>query len=44
MAYQSQMTELFQVDRTIITRHVNNDFKENELVREQCAKNAHCEL
>ena len=41
---QAQMTELFQVNRTVITRHVNNVFKENELVREQCAKNAHCKL
>ena len=31
---QAQMTELFQVDRTVITRHVNNVFKENELIRE----------
>lgn len=39
---QAQMTELFQVDRTVITRHVNNVFKENELLRKkQCAKNAH---
>ena len=30
---QAQMTELFQVDRTVITRHVNNVFKENELLR-----------
>lgn len=30
---QAQMTELFQVDRIVITRHVNNVFKENELVR-----------
>ena len=25
---QAQMTELFNVDRTVITRHVNNIFKE----------------
>lgn len=28
---QAQMTELFDVDRTVITRHVNNVFKEGEL-------------
>ena len=31
---QAQMTELFDVDRTVITRHVNNVFKEGELERE----------
>lgn len=31
---QAQMTELFSVDRTVITRHVNNVFKEKELDRE----------
>lgn len=38
---QAQMTELFQVDRTVITRHVNNVFKENELLRKAMCKNAH---
>ena len=28
---QAQMTRLFDVDRTVITRHVNNVFKEGEL-------------
>ncbi len=28
---QGQMTELFQRDRTVITKHVNNIFKEHEL-------------
>ena len=28
---QNQMTQLFSVDRTVITKHVNNVFKENEL-------------
>ena len=28
---QSQITELFQRDRTVITKHINNIFKENEL-------------
>lgn len=39
---QSQMTELFQRDRTVITRHINNVFKEGELHKNQvCAKFAH---
>lgn len=28
---QSQMTQLFSVDRTVVTKHVNNVFKENEV-------------
>ena len=28
---QQQMSELFKRDRTVITRHINNIFKENEL-------------
>ncbi len=28
---QSQITELFQRDRTVITKHINKIFKENEL-------------
>lgn len=38
---QAQMTELFKVDRTVITRHVNNVFKENELVRESNVQKMH---
>ena len=38
---QAQMTELFQVDRTVITRHANNVFKENELVRESNVQKMH---
>ena len=30
---QKQMTELFSVDRTVITRHINNVFKDGELDR-----------
>ena len=30
---QSQMTDLFNVDRSVITRHVNNIFKEEELIK-----------
>ena len=38
---QAQMTELFQVDRTVITRHVNNVFKEKELVKESNVQKMH---
>ena len=38
---QAQMTELFQVDRTVITRHVNKVFKENELIRESNVQKMH---
>lgn len=39
---QAQMADLFQKDRTVITRHINNVFKEGELDREQVsAKFAH---
>ena len=39
---QAQMAALFQKDRTVITRHINNVFKEGELNKEEvCAKYAH---
>lgn len=39
---QAQMAELFQKDRTVIGRHINNIFKEKELEPEMvCAKFAH---
>ena len=39
---QAQMAELFQKDRTVIGRHINNIFKEGELERDTtCAKFAH---
>lgn len=38
---QSQMTELFGVDRTVITRHVNNVFKEGELIKESNVQKMH---
>lgn len=38
---QAQMTELFSVDRTVITRHVNNVFKENEVELESNVQNLH---
>ncbi len=40
-----QMAKLFGRDRTVITRHINNIFKENELNKnEVCAKFAHTTL
>ena len=38
---QAQMTELFNVDRTVITRHVNNIFKEKELIPESNVQKMH---
>ena len=38
---QAQMTELFSVDRTVITRHVNNIFKEGELDKESNVQKMH---
>ncbi|SDL15464.1 Fic/DOC family protein [Kandleria vitulina] len=38
---QAQMTELFNVDRTVITRHVNNIFKEKELIRKSNVQKMH---
>lgn len=38
---QAQMTELFKVDRTVITRHVNNVFKEQELIKESNVQKMH---
>lgn len=39
---QAQMAELFQKDRTVIGRHINNVYKEKELDKETtCAKFAH---
>lgn len=39
---QAQMAELFQKDRTVIGRHINNVFKEGELDKETtCANFAH---
>lgn len=38
---QAQMTELFEVDRSVITRHVNNTFKKNELERESNVQKMH---
>ena len=41
---QAQIAELFGADRTVITRHINNIFKDGELGKKQCAKNAHCKF
>ena len=38
---QAQMTELFDVDRTVITKHVNNIFKEGELDKESNVQKMH---
>ena len=39
---QAQMTDLFQKDRTVIGRHINNVYREGELERDiTCAKFAH---
>lgn len=39
---QAQMSDLFQKDRTVIGRHINNVYKEGELERDiTCAKIAH---
>ena len=39
---QSRIAELFDVDRTVITKHLNNIFKEGELDEDSvCAKIAH---
>jgi hypothetical protein len=39
---QAQMAELFQKDRTVITRHINNVFKDGELDKSMvCANFAH---
>ena len=36
---QAQMADLFQKDRTVITRHINNIYRVDELEREAtCAK------
>ena len=35
---QAQMAELFQKDRTVIGRHINNIYKEHELEREMWVK------
>ncbi len=38
---QQQITELFRRDRTVITRHINNIFKEGELDRKSNVQKMH---
>lgn len=38
---QEQIAELFDRDRTVISKHINNIFKENELDRESNVQNLH---
>ena len=39
---QAQLASLFDVDRTVITKHLRNIFNEGELLKDSvCAKNAH---
>lgn len=38
---QAQMAELFAVDRTVVTRHISNVFKEQELERESNVQKMH---
>ena len=39
---QAQMCELFQRERSVITKHINNIFKEKELIKKSvCANFAH---
>ncbi len=38
---QAQMAELFQRDQSVISRHVNNVFKEGELMRESTMQKMH---
>ncbi len=42
---QAQMAELFQKDRTVIGRHINNVYREGELERDiTCAKFAQVQI
>ena len=41
-ATQDQMAKIFSVDRTVVSRHIRNIFKDGELDEARvCAKNAH---
>ncbi len=41
-ATQAQIAEVFDIDRSVVTKHINNLFKENELEKKSvCAKFAH---
>lgn len=42
---QKSMAELFEIDRTVITKHLKNIFEDNELNKDSvCAKFAHTAL
>ena len=42
---QAQMAELFQKDRTVIGRYINNVYREGEIERDiTCAKIAHVQI
>jgi len=42
-ATQAQIAEMFQVDRSVITKHIRNVIKDGELEADSvCAKFAHC--
>lgn len=38
---QQQMAELFSKDRTVITKHINNIFKEGELIEKRNVQKMH---
>ena len=38
---QEQISKLFEKDRTVITRHINNIFKEGELIKESNVQKMH---
>ena len=38
---QEQIAELFTRDRTVVTKHINNIFKENELDEKSNVQNLH---
>ena len=41
---KEQISLLFDLNRTVISRHINNIYKDGELEKEStCAKNAHLE-
>ena len=42
---KAQMSQLFNIDRTGISRHISNIYKENELEKDiTCAKFAHMDI
>lgn len=42
---QAQIAQLFQVDRSVVTKHINNILKDKELDKDSvCAKFAHTAL